>query len=459
MPAAAGTKVGGATGKQLLPANRRLKPGNRPRSILITQTGMTRNHPPLPAPPTTEPTRAHTTYSRRPRAIADPGASHRSIADITPDTPCPCAHCPVDLAAVSSVRGDPHAINGENVEMTSSVDLLGAYVPAVAPPFDGDASGMEILAKIGAADAVIGLPRLVWRDERPVVEAPTVVCSDPFAWQGLLKRSENETIDWGKAAAWKLAGPSVQCWWAKAITLRWAVTSDDIQYSETTSGRRGSPVGPLVDSLFGAVDEWYLLLSKWIEAIGPFDMGLHGRLPDSSIAGEGLELLALEDGVTSIPAGPRWLSVMGGIRRGLTPDEWQLAVKQASAGDAPPEEYALLSDARAALRRHQHRRAVIDAGTAVELALMRQLEASLAGLENGTRRALMAEHRTLGRLVDVIKRIAELPADILPNLVTLRNKAAHKNMDPGREGAERAVAIGEDVVTRVVDVRAARCVN
>lgn len=339
--------------------------------------------------------------------------------------------------------------------MTGSLHLLGAYVLPVPPPFDGDASGMELVARIGEADAVIGLPHLVWRDERPVVEAPTMVRSDPFAWQRLLQRSKDESIEWGKASAWKLAGPSVECWWAKTITLRWSVASDDIQYSQTTSGRRGSPVGPLADSFFGAVDEWYFLLSKWIEAIGPFDMGLHGRLPDSSITGEGLELLALEDGVTSIPAGPRWFSVMGGTRRGLTPDEWQLVVKQASAGEAPPEEYALLADARAAVRRHQYRRAVIDAGTAVELALMRQLEASLGSLDNVTRRALMAEHRTLGRLVDVIKRIAALPPDIRPNLVTLRNKAAHNNMDPGREGAKRAVAIGEDVVTRVVDVPAA----
>jgi hypothetical protein len=121
-----------------------------------------------------------------------------------------------------------------------------------------------------------------------------------------------------------------------------------------------------------------------------------------------------------------------------------------AAGNSPPMARELLASARMAARRSDHRRALVDAGTAAEAALSGAL-----GL--GTMHQF-----TLGGLVtEAQKRGLSIPTDTRVSLVEPRNDAVHRgrlapgiNIDRALEVAEDLVALGEPSLIRVASLTA-----
>lgn len=98
----------------------------------------------------------------------------------------------------------------------------------------------------------------------------------------------------------------------------------------------------------------------------------------------------------------------------------------------------LLASARMAARRGDCRRALIDAGTAVEGALTQLLE-------------LPSDHRkTLGCLVDDAENKGfTMPADTKTALVHPRNDAVHRGLSPSGKAPLRSLAVAEEIISLV----------
>lgn len=107
----------------------------------------------------------------------------------------------------------------------------------------------------------------------------------------------------------------------------------------------------------------------------------------------------------------------------------------ASAGSAPPFPLELLASARMFARRGNRRRAMADAGTAVELSLT-----SILGLD--------VDHKlTLGALlIEARKQGVSIPADAKALFLDLRNHAIHRGKLPKGKSIHRAIEIAEELV-------------
>lgn len=120
-----------------------------------------------------------------------------------------------------------------------------------------------------------------------------------------------------------------------------------------------------------------------------------------------------------------------------------------SVAPGPPPELAwlLLRDARALSAAGQHRRAVIDAATAAELAITRMVDALLEMINAGQREALRKKHQTLGSKIALLtKRGQPLAADLYEQLVARRNDAVHEGRTIGSRHCDIAIAAAATVV-------------
>lgn len=102
-----------------------------------------------------------------------------------------------------------------------------------------------------------------------------------------------------------------------------------------------------------------------------------------------------------------------------------------SVDTAPSLALELLSSSRMAARRADHRKALIDSGTAVELALSQILN---------------IRNKTLGGLVrEAFNKRIDIPADTKAAFVDLRNDAAHRGK-VNTKGTDRALEIAEEII-------------
>jgi hypothetical protein len=106
-------------------------------------------------------------------------------------------------------------------------------------------------------------------------------------------------------------------------------------------------------------------------------------------------------------------------------------------------EEVLSRDARAAQRRGANRRAIIDAATALEIALGRHVRSQIAQLPENQRRRIH-ERTALGDYISIVED-SRLPltiaVDRLRRLNSLRNGAAHRGTAPDHQEARDAVQV------------------
>lgn len=119
-----------------------------------------------------------------------------------------------------------------------------------------------------------------------------------------------------------------------------------------------------------------------------------------------------------------------------------------ACGDPPPDEWLFIADARSLINTGDYRRAVIDAGTAAELAMTEILDQYFAATETNVRDAVLSRSRTLEGRATLIKelRAAQIPPDFTSGLKTPRNRAAHGGERPSRTAAATAVRIATEIV-------------
>ena len=212
--------------------------------------------------------------------------------------------------------------------------------------------------------------------------------------------------------------------------------SSHLDFDLSTNQIGGGGVRGLVDELNG----WFQSFSNWLwiltaqplDPINPDPKVLHRKSSNLIFAGK------TSTEVSRLSSGYPTMTITMDTRDTTSErcvDKNVLFVARTKAGSSsPPMMWELLASARMAGRRGDSRRALIDAGTAAEAALVSILN-------------LTPNHgKTLGNLVTTaLQNNIVLPSDIKTALVQPRNDAVHQGVVPGTL-VNRALEIVENIV-------------
>lgn len=132
---------------------------------------------------------------------------------------------------------------------------------------------------------------------------------------------------------------------------------------------------------------------------------------------------------------------LGGLRACVT----------ATTNDDPPSEWLFIRDARSMLKSGHSRRAVIDAGTAAELAMTKLIDQYLddVSIVDVAARKAFGRFNNLGAKQELLKllRPSLLPERTRPDLIDKRNRVSHGNAPVTYEEAETAVEVATKIVS------------
>lgn len=306
--------------------------------------------------------------------------------------------------------------------------------------------GKRYSVRIGNQSATMLLPEVTWLDDHPIVAAPRSRVGEPDLAARLGDRRIDDQFSadtWGSANSWYPARRFVEVLRVNMIALEFRLPAGQMTYGETTSGRRGAPRGPFIDALLAGVDRWFEDLRMWVEVATDQDADPDHPLPRSHVVGGGLSILTEDNGVLSIPATARTITVLGDRGESLTLARFRQVLSLLRRGHRPPDAHLLMRDARSDLRRDRLRKAVVDAATAVEI--------SLADFNQRVTRVRTPPRPTLGWFVSQrrIAAAARLPARTRTSLVDVRNDAIHHNVIPSASGARDAVSVAQSIVERL----------
>ncbi|MBB1516015.1 hypothetical protein H5398_08550 [Tessaracoccus sp. MC1679] len=188
------------------------------------------------------------------------------------------------------------------------------------------------------------------------------------------------------------------------------------------------------------INNWFDDVRTWIEIVTGQDLDPHHRVYDAEVIGAGLTFIEPpEDGALG-------LTVTTPHVRPLRALELARVLGLVREGREPPLEEVLSRDARAAHRRNANRRAIIDAATAVEIALGRHVRGLDDQLPEAQRKRI-TERTALGDYIAIAEQSGLqfiIPIDRLRWLSHLRNDAAHRGAAPSNWDAGDAVQVMMD---------------
>ncbi len=185
------------------------------------------------------------------------------------------------------------------------------------------------------------------------------------------------------------------------------------------------------------VDRWFDDVRTWVEVVTGQDLDPNHRVYDAESVGTGLTFIEPPND------GALGFRITTPHVRPLRAQEWADILGFVRDGREPPLEEVLSRDARAAQRRNANRRAIIDAATALEIALGRHIR-DLADQLPEAQRGRISERAALGEYISIAERSnlqLAVPVDRLRWLNKLRNNAAHRGAAPGHWEAGDAVQV------------------
>lgn len=185
------------------------------------------------------------------------------------------------------------------------------------------------------------------------------------------------------------------------------------------------------------IDRWFDDVRTWVEVLTGQDLDPQHRVFDAEAVGTGLTFIE-----------PPHQNALG-LRitmpriRPIQARDWAALLKAVKEGTEPPLEELLSRDARAAQRRGGNRRAIIDATTAVEIALTRHVVNLRATLPANQQKRIDRKPG-FGTFISIAEDSGltlRVTYDRLRALNDLRNDAAHRGARPGELETVRAVQV------------------
>lgn len=191
------------------------------------------------------------------------------------------------------------------------------------------------------------------------------------------------------------------------------------------------------------INRWFDDVRTWTEIMTGQDLDPNHRVYDAEPVGGGLTFVEPphDDALG--------LQITTPHVRPLRAQEWAGILALVLAGKEPPLEEVLSRDARAAQRRNANRRAIIDAATALEIALGRHVRNRADQLPESQRKRI--DKRTaLGIYISIAEESGlqlAVAVDRLRWVNNLRNEAAHRGAAPSQWDAGVAVQLMIDFLS------------
>jgi hypothetical protein len=296
-----------------------------------------------------------------------------------------------------------------------------------------DCIGGSFYTKTKTYDLAVTLPRFDY-DLRLVAPEWEATASTPEE----LKEQE-EDFKWGVITGWENAPDGSQLPIMARID-RWRIEL-------LIELAPGTPFRTAAWSAIDEIDDWWELFRSWLEIVTTHNVSK--RRTRGGIRSEPIWIWDSSDFATRRNAG---IARSGPIydQPGPPIDRATLeaCMRLAADGQPPPDMWLFIRDARALLDGGDYRRAVIDAGTAAELAMTEILDQDLATTDSVLRDALMDRSRTLGGRANLMKelRAGSVPKTFKDDLQEPRNKAAHGGVPQTPAGAIKALAVATNLV-------------
>lgn len=292
---------------------------------------------------------------------------------------------------------------------------------------DFDALGRDFPTRVGV-EITIRLPRR--KPDSPFLRAPHF----RVPIQDLDSEVPPRDLSWGFVAFHDPVDKTIGAAWVKTLGVE----------TFCQGGREVVSANALISAMkarWPSVCDWIEVLSRQVHTV-----------PNTLVLGAHHPVWVETDGkvVLHLLQSPAKLD----IRRDEGPDapialsagQLEAALLQATRGP-PPTEWLLIRDGRIAHRHGSTRRAVIDAGTAVELAITELLRVRLHDVNQEVFEQLLAGHRMLGARTTLLQKLGgTLPADTRAKLVEPRNRATHLGTNPAPEESREALLIASQIV-------------
>lgn len=351
---------------------------------------------------------------------------------------------------------------GERSAIDGIAELLAVYQLPARLAVTSECLAEPASVRIAGLNGRVILPAVEWTaDDHPHIVAPRLSGVPDTVRQRLFMTgaAENDFRFWGLTGTWNSVSKELYDVSVGAVALRFEVGTQSINYVESLDDH-GGMAGGAVEALFDQIDRWFEALGVWIRALTNQYVDAAVDASWASTPGHGLKMLAVDGGVVSRVAHASRVNVTIPNRTDpavLDKRHWLHILCQVNRGCVPPVEYGLIASARTAIRLQQPRKAVIDAGTATELALTHLLESNFHELPQRVQKRLRSNQATLGWIVDIIAKAHDLPtsvigvrdllpADLKTGLVKLRNDVVHKNKQPGHNETTTAVGMSAETV-------------
>lgn len=194
---------------------------------------------------------------------------------------------------------------------------------------------------------------------------------------------------------------------------------------------------------------WWSVLADWIGVVSDQDLIELGKQNRRSLGLFSMWTVYPEAGEESGFNSLRMPELRPYVGKPLTNAQLNRCMALAGGATRPPEAWLMLRDARSLLNTGEYRRAVLDAGTAAEIALTAKLDAHLtANTSADIAEALMDKYKMLGALADLAKKlkIAAPLERFRPQVIEPRNRAVHDGKEMTEDVAAVAVATTLDLL-------------
>jgi hypothetical protein len=288
-------------------------------------------------------------------------------------------------------------------------------------------------------------PTLVWTADGPQVCAPVTRLLDKERVVGVAgwrKEKWEQRHLWGFAGSYKPAKNWVEAVRVKTVAFECHIKEAEISYLEQTKGP-SVPVGPRIDQLILDVDTWFQDLATWIETSADQGVDLNRPTRLERAPGYGLHLVTITKNEVSRPAHSRTFQVLSDKAEIVTYQKLRKVMSAIRNDTSPNDAQLLMRDARAEFRWSRYRKAVIDAGAAVELCL--------ADFNHRATKVNTPAKPTLGWYIGqpAIAFAASIPSNARRDLLDVRNNSIHMHQIPTATTAHTALTTAQQIVDRL----------
>ncbi|GJF19001.1 hypothetical protein NGTWS1803_08640 [Mycolicibacterium cyprinidarum] len=219
------------------------------------------------------------------------------------------------------------------------------------------------------------------------------------------------------------------------------------QLAFTTEVADDADLEQIAETLVDAMDGWWETVRAWLEVVTGQHLTDVGHQEIRYIGNKTPIWPLLDDGAHGTPVSWTTTSEIRWPRRVPAVTAEILGDCVALADVEPKLAWTLLRDARSLAEVGQHRRAVIDAATAAELAVTAMLDDSLKSETAADAARLKKRASTLGQKVDLLdQRGHSFPQSFFDHLVYKRNDVVHEGQSVQPAECTAAIAASASVV-------------